>query len=458
MAADFWDNPGQGGDPQVIRHAPDADQYHVPDRDQLMHMRGSLVGGFATIPAARANGASRGFNPSIAGVVHIDPDAPDGGVLFDPATITASDMSRAVASSTYPHQAFYQLGVAATRGAGGHVVPAAPQRPDTGHAPNTYVTPRSLPTGQQELAMPLPVPPIPPIQPTSQYAPTVVAPQPYVPPAVETPQYQAPPPPQAYPPQGYATPQYAPPPPALDPQLVNMLNQIANSVNSVTGRLNTLEQQTNARPATTGVSPNPMPARRLTTTPVELGQRTPQGTGDYADEAARPIRRRADVEDEETPARAQTVRQYEGDGDSREQVITGFEALGINWLTGPIGGPPTREVIFETTHGGKHQARYHQVIEEDTVIVLVYDTRYEEGHQYVPPACSGEPTPDSTIIVTLPIGPAKRSRAGARSPVKQPGKQIPVNFLGQAFSFGVFDMIVLVKGDDDAVDYPQVAE
>src|SRR4051812_2972358 len=110
---EWVDGPFRPGWKEVVRHAPDDDQYHVPDQDQLRGMRGSPVGRFAVIPAARRDGRSRGFDPNVPGVVHVDPGAPDGGVIFDPSTVNPHELSAVVDRCDYPHQAYYALGKSA---------------------------------------------------------------------------------------------------------------------------------------------------------------------------------------------------------------------------------------------------------------------------------------------------------------------------------------------------------
>lgn len=57
-------------------------------------------------------------------------------------------------------------------------------------------------------------------------------------------------------------------------------------------------------------------------------------------------------------------------------------------LFSPIPQKPTREIRFELGQGGTALARYHAFVVEDTFIVLVYDNRFEYGHQYLPPVSS----------------------------------------------------------------------
>jgi hypothetical protein len=486
--AAFWDNPDAKDDTPVIRHAPDAHNYHVPDQSQLTHMRGSKVGRFATIPAANHDGTSKGFDPTVAGPVHVDPDAPDGGVIFDPDSVRKSDINRAVAGSYYPHQAYYQLGVSAPSVGVGRVKQAAQyahtqngfdvDRGPNPHMPGAYVTPSAQPgrTGevpsfvangyggapasytpthraQEELT----VTPVPSFQ-----APAPVqAPQ-----QVENAQPQFAPPPQqqfAPPPQPtyYGPPQAYQPPP-MDPNMAAMMQGIVALQQTVGALVNNQArpQPQPQFPPTTGVSQNPLPVARpvaLTTQPVEFA--APQARRgpdqDFDDEAARPIRRAVkrdkrtqDVEDDDRPARRpaeaeeprQTLREYEAhDRAEPEGVIVGFETLNLKFVNGPIANKAKKQVVFEIPGAGKHMARFHDVIEAKECVVLVYDTRYEEGQQYEPPTLDDVP-----IILHVP----------------HLKKSFKIVSMGFSYSFGVFDHIVLVKqeaekldmGDDDEED------
>jgi hypothetical protein len=51
----------------------------------------------------------------------------------------------------------------------------------------------------------------------------------------------------------------------------------------------------------------------------------------------------------------------------------------------PVGPPETR-VTFEIEGWGEFEAMYHEVIKNDCVLVLVFDTRFKGGGKYFPPA------------------------------------------------------------------------
>lgn len=498
--AAFWDNPESADNTPVIRHAPDAHNYHLPDYDQLSKMRGSKVGKFAIIPAANKDGTSKAFDPTVAGPVHVDPDAPDGGVIFDPAEVGKHDLNRAVNSSTYAHQAFYQLGTPAPLlGIGrnkqaayyGHQQNAFDvDRGPNPHMPGTYVTPRAteLPApafvangygggpaynnnplyrAQEEQAL-NPVPSLnslPPLGPTPMAGP---APMPA--PQQPQPQYPYPQPqPQQAPPGYYAPPQaYAPPP--MDPNLQAMMQGMVGLQQTVQALAQQINQRPPLMPPTTGMSENPLPKGRpvgLSTQPVEdqRGARhrgQPVDDDEYNQESARPIRKQVtrskqnqeivdeeqdDTRDrslvrrrhrEEEEERPQTMRDVERHNAEPEGVIYGFESLDLPFVDGPIARKAKKRVVFEIPGAGNHMAQFHDVIVSKECVVLVYDTRYEEGTQYVPPEL-GE-----VVITVRVLGKDKNGKDS---------KSYKVCSMGFTYSFGVFDHIVLVKQDDETVDY-----
>lgn len=486
MTDDWWDQPSQGGDTPVIRHAPDDDQYHLAsDPEMVGKMRGSLVGRFAIIPAADKDGASKAFDPSVAGPCHVDPGAPDGGVVFDPTQVRKGEVEDAVSRAHYPHQVFYALGQSARalgidgRGGFGKTAstgPAALPRTNS-KLPNTYIAPQAGGDGRQMmpgLQAPQPTVPYPGQEYNQMAAPNLGAlpplpapgpapaggagaypypaqPQP-VPP--QAPAY--PPPAGAYPPPGYPPPGYGYPPPQPDPNMAAMMNAIVG-----------LQQQMQSLAGARVVPPSP-PAPAvgygdlrggphspvgIASIPAEMagGRRPPPRRAveddDYADETARPIRRVTKrtpppeaVEAEEPDrllSRRQTVKEYEEHNRVEpEAVITGFETLDLAWLSGPIPTKPRRKVFFDIPNGGTHSAMFHDVvIAGEGDVVLVYDTRYEEGTQFLPPNLGAD------VTIALSIQNNKKESITKN-----------VCSMGINFQFGVFDMIVLVKKPGDEVE------
>lgn len=70
-----------------------------------------------------------------------------------------------------------------------------------------------------------------------------------------------------------------------------------------------------------------------------------------------------------------------------------LQDLGIEFLSrsGGEASKPTKTVIFDFGKLGQFKTRYHEVVYQDLKnLVLIYDVRYDEGNQYLPPA-SKEP-------------------------------------------------------------------
>ncbi len=473
--AAFWDNPDANDDTPVIRHAPDTNNYHVPDDAMLGKMRGSRVGRFAIVPAANRDGTSKGFNASIAGPVHVDPGAPDGGVVFDPSQVNSNEIVHALNNSVYPHQVYYHLGAKPQLNQGRAQAQEAPRANSI--VPNSYIVPKSSENGTQlpsyvsdggmstSLASPLyqaqeeqRMHPVPPLNVRNNQGPVMTQnhPQSQAPQFVQQPQQQFVQQSQQMP-QQYQYPQYqvplAPPaPPALDPNVLALMQQVT----SMQQQLASVTQQ-QLRPQTTGLSHNPMPVGRppLRTLPKPRGGENEEGEN-FDEDTARPIRQRVrrDKESQEivevrgeepqqprrrsTPSvmdreEHQTVREYEASqhDDPRDGVIVGFEALEIPFIRGPVGVKASVQVFFDIPNAGRYSAWYHQVIDAKNCIALVYDTRYTEGMQYLPPEL------DANVHIKMYVGKNK--------------KEFVVASLGITYSCGVLDHIVLIKIPEEHV-------
>ncbi len=85
---------------------------------------------------------------------------------------------------------------------------------------------------------------------------------------------------------------------------------------------------------------------------------------------------------------------------------------------------PAVQVVFDLGDLGQASARYHDIVVTNRFIVLVYDNRYDEGAQYLPPTMQGERTATLT------------HRASNRS--------WPVYSKNLSFSWGCFDLILLL--------------
>jgi len=107
----------------------------------------------------------------------------------------------------------------------------------------------------------------------------------------------------------------------------------------------------------------------------------------------------------------------------------GMETLQLPFLTGPQPLPPSKVVYLELGNMGTISARYHEVLEADICIVLVYDSRFEQGVQFLPATLPG-----SNLRVTAPsIGL----------------KGVDCVTSGIQFALGVLEIAVLFKAEAD---------
>lgn len=389
----------------VKAHTPDETAYHFPDSGQLSHIRPGVMG--VVVPRANYDGSSKGFSCTEPGAVHVDPQAPDGGVVVDLSHLREDRFAKAFERALYPHEVYYQIGhkPSAEEMAGQTPVQAASPNP---HVPaNSYVAPQTGPvppgtysTYSKEKQPVKPLPTMPAAPPPPSPVPPAAAPV-YLssPPA----QIDAcpPQPPQAayYPPQpGY----YPPQPPSQD------FSQIMGAIGQLTQVVSGLVQQRVVPPVSEPEveEEEELPAVPLRTQP--RGRSTPQPLSKPKTKlAGKP----------QAPA---------GPSQPRDGMIVGFETLDLPFVSGPLPTRPTEQVYFEMGQRGTISAKYHAVCDAKQCLALVFDTRYEDGFQYLPPDTGQE-----RITVRL----AKRSYSCAS--------------LGIHFTLGVFDVIVLIKGDEE---------
>jgi len=433
-SAAFWKEElrreGEKGN-SVIRHAPDAENYHKPEMAQLSKMPGGFVGAFAVVPAANKDGDSKGFDPTVAGPVHVDPYSDDGGVMFDPSTVREQDMHRAMAQSVHPSQVFYSLGQPAKLAAY-RSNPAAVSNTSTPYmgshgfkadaGPNPYM-PKTYVTPSTHAEPVIHVTPFTPVLGEHAVSNPTIYEQPQMQPQLPQ-QPQLPVQPQA---QLPAT-QYAYPVPPMDPNMAAMMNAMLNMQQQLASIKQAAVQPSVPLPPTTGVSPIPMPTRATARRPSPM----------HRDPNRNIKNRNVPVEDEpEEDYEPQTLREYEQQAQQpAEAVITGFETLRLPFVTGPLPNKPRQQVFFDIPGAGRILANFHSVVDSDTCVVLIYDTRYDQGYQYSPPEL-GEGK-----LLTMHI---KLER--------EKSKTYRVASLGLAYACGVFEHIVLVKPGGKELDY-----
>jgi len=106
-------------------------------------------------------------------------------------------------------------------------------------------------------------------------------------------------------------------------------------------------------------------------------------------------------------------------------LIEGISSLKIDFLAEGKPQRPQYETYFEMAKMGTMQARYHAVIQGKDCVALVYDTRFEDGFQYLPPSLGEE-----EITVSVPkLGDAVYTCSS----------------LGLHWTLGCLDIIILIK-------------
>ena len=259
-APNWWNNPEQADSKPVVAHTPDETKYHYPDERQGSRMR-SGIGAGVVIPRANNDGTSKGFDGRYAGVVHVDPDAPDGGAVVDCTQLNNEILSKAFEGSHYPHEVFYKLGVSPQNYQNQPTAPPPTVARVNPYVPEgAYVVPASTSDGAQVVYPPYsggnpvqPVPPLPgsynpqqqqPVAPQQQYAQQVSQPSQQHMTPVAAPHIPMAPQPQQQPQQQpqYAAPpqqQYAPPPqyypPQQDPAIAALTQQMSQLTQLVGG-------------------------------------------------------------------------------------------------------------------------------------------------------------------------------------------------------------------------------
>ncbi len=101
---------------------------------------------------------------------------------------------------------------------------------------------------------------------------------------------------------------------------------------------------------------------------------------------------------------------------------------GIPFLEGDKPQRPQYEIYFEMPKMGTMAARYHSVVEGNACLALIYDTRFEDGFQYLPPSMGEE-----QISVSVP---------------KLSDKAYNCSSLGLHWTLGCMDVVILIKHGD----------
>jgi hypothetical protein len=391
------------------RYSPDHTAYHTPDPRQDGRMPvgvGGMMG--AIIPEGREDGGSKGFDAARAGVVVLGEGA--GGAAVDMSQLTNDKILAAMQQSKDIEEVYYHLANAHVQAPPkvAHTTEAAAVRVNP-VMPGQYVVPKANTDGAQEVPVNQYVPPAAHAQPGAypteqqiaedvrQVHPTQMLPQPSEPqgrpqpqqqpnapqpmpmpaaPAVQLPQ----PVPQPQPPQPQPQPGVTPAP---SPQ------QMGFDPNQMMAMMQQMLQQHQPAP-----QPQYVPPQHTQT---------------------------SQVPEQASPPQPQAPKQAGG-------VLPGIETLDIPFASGPLPEKPRTQVMWDLGELGQMSTFYHAVLDGNGCVILVYDTRYEEGQQFVPPNRGLE-----TIELHLP----KTQRS------------FTICSMGLSNRLGVFDLIILVKREEE---------
>jgi hypothetical protein len=111
-----------------------------------------------------------------------------------------------------------------------------------------------------------------------------------------------------------------------------------------------------------------------------------------------------------------------------DSIQTAFSKLQIPFFSGVKPERPQYEVYFEMAKLGTMSARYHAVVAGDACVALVYDTRFEDGFQYLPPNLG-----DEQISISVP----------------KTKETYLCSSLGLHWSLGCLDVVILIRYKED---------
>jgi hypothetical protein len=191
--------------------------------------------------------------------------------------------------------------------------------------------------------------------------------------------------------------------------MLQTLRAIQEGLAHLTGRIGALEEQRAPQVETFPRGPVPRDRQRIPVPPQAPADAPPRSK--TAEDSRVPLIRNANTEEP-----------HQGE-------INGFETLSILCVSGPKAQKPKRQVIFELGDFGTLSAYYHDVVEGKNCIVMIYDTRYTDKEQYLPPFMA-----DKKLNVCVP----------------HLRKRYELGSIGLNVTWGVFDIVTLVGQTETA--------
>ena len=119
------------------------------------------------------------------------------------------------------------------------------------------------------------------------------------------------------------------------------------------------------------------------------------------------------------------VTKEEEQAPEKTEPTWGISSLDIEFLVDGKPQRPMYETYFEMSKMGTMSARYHAVIVGKDCLALVYDTRFADGFQYLPPNLGEE-----EILVSVP---------------KMDNATYTCSSLGLHWTMGCLDVVILIK-------------
>jgi|694.fasta_scaffold29027_3 hypothetical protein len=220
--------------------------------------------------------------------------------------------------------------------------------------------------------------------------------------------------------QGKSALRQAPPPPSLSSLVDNeeepdFAVDVSNAIDSMIEEAEFEASQPSFEDETAAID-SELAALRLKLAAAERRKKAATASPDMTSQIAAIVRAVLSEQEVVTPKEPlQSVQPVE--------VVTPFDSLSIPFLKSDKAERPKFETYFELGKFGTMAARYHTVAEGKDCLALVYDTRFEDGFQYLPPNLGEE-----SISISVP----------------QLNKSWNCNSFGLHYTLGCLDVVILL--------------
>lgn len=366
-------------DNAVRNNSPDVTQYH----EGVAGMPGTMI------PRAGHEGSSQGFNPNNPNKVVVDPDQKGGGFELDLDALAGTKKqfnSAAVRAGVMSDPAQFYQGLAAAQ-----KQPTPPIQKET----NMHTDPSGHPIEATNVATPKTLQPLPPISPQS-------------------------------------------PQPAATEDLTGKLQELlavekaraqetADEQEDLFARKQAVAEAGRVEPIYYDGGHYPPPGNTVPPA-VPVRERDTSVSDSYVlqqlmagmTQQRETINALVALQTEKTAVEDVVVEDV-----VKEEEADPYPQHGIPFLEGDKPQRPQYETYFEMSKMGTMAARYHAVVEGNDCLALIYDTRFEDGFQYLPPSLGEE-----RISVSVP---------------KLNKTSYTCSSLGLHWTLGCMDVVILIK-------------